>query len=693
MLQAALLVVFVAVNEAARKKLRGSAFLEFAEQNKDGFGANPISKVVTMLRDLSQEMEDDKKAEQDLFDKYECWYKTVMSAKKASNAEATEMISQLTAYIDDISSGRIEFSSEGADATKDVAELKTELEKAKALREKEKEDFEAAKDEMETTIGALEKALEELEAGTEGSFLSSTTEVQKIVSFGQSVLSDADAQTLQRGLQPDHNMKYSKASGKIQELIADMTKTFKDNLDDAKDKEKESEKTYETLRDAKKDQLQQAQNALEALGGETASREEATAEAKKEMENLEEQIEKDKGFMETVTSSFEEKLEAWKERKKLMTLEIYSISEAIGILTSDDARDSMSTAFDKDKVFSFAQLSSRKVEHHLGRIAASALRSEAKSSRLLHLARRVEREDSFDKVLEILNNVKKDMTKESKDDKEKKDDCDEKLTDKTSDAQTSANFVDEKSRLINRTHVEIAALYEKVNKTVEEVEELEWELNDATNERLDINEAYEKEKAGLVAAISFIKKAKKALEKFYEQNGLSLLQSGEERQPDLVVEAGKEPPPPPPTVTKEYKGHGGNKGIQGLLGDIADDVQKDLDELEKNEENSAKHFADTETEINDAVGSKMDLKQDLEDQIAGKMDDINSANKAKMGEQDTLDALVQGLKAIEPSCNYVFTTLDTRIKNRKLEAKGINSAIKALGGDESEVEFKEANKK
>jgi len=217
---------------------------------------NPITRVVQLMEGLSKKIETDGKAEEDLFDKYVCWYKTVTSTKKASNAEAKDRIEALTAYIDDISSGRIEFSSEGADATKDVAELKTELEKAKALREKEKEDFEAAKDEMETTIGALEKALEELEAGTEGSFLSSTTEVQKIVSFGQSVLSDADAQTLQRGLQPDHNMKYSKASGKIQELIADMTKTFKDNLDDAKDKEKESEKTYETLRDAKKDQLQ-----------------------------------------------------------------------------------------------------------------------------------------------------------------------------------------------------------------------------------------------------------------------------------------------------------------------------------------------------------------------------------------------------------------------------------------------------
>merc|ERR1719281_1075709 len=79
---------------------------------------------------MSTEIEEDKKAEQDLFDKYECWWKTVCGAKKASIHEAEETISALTAYIDDIASGRIEFSSEGADATKDVEELMTELEKA-----------------------------------------------------------------------------------------------------------------------------------------------------------------------------------------------------------------------------------------------------------------------------------------------------------------------------------------------------------------------------------------------------------------------------------------------------------------------------------------------------------------------------------------------------------------------------------
>jgi len=690
---------------------------------KNGFGKNPISKVADMLESMSTEIEEDKKAEQDLFDKYECWWKTVCGAKKASINEADETISALTAYIDDIDSGRIEFSSEGADATKDVAELMTELEKSKALRKKENEDFEAAKDEMDTTIGALERALEELEAGTEGSLLAKHTGLRrKILSEGKVMYGAKQAQLLELAFgesrgglgSPDYkklnkkrefNEKYTMRSGKIQELIADMLQTFKDNLDEAKETEKSSKESYETLRDAKEDQLKSAKSALDSLGGETASREEAKEEANGEISTLEDQIKKDKDVIKEVTKSYEEKLGEWKERKKLMTLEIMSISKALSILRSDDARDAMSTAFDKNKVYSFAQVAHRvsSTEQHARlQLALKALRTNAKKEkgtgrRLWATARRVEltaqkEEGRFDKVIEILNNVKKDLMKESKADKKKKGECDTTLTEKTEEAQTSANIVDEKSRTINRTKFEVVELKEEVNKTVDEVVELEWELNDATLQRASMNEAYAKEKVGLEAAIDFIGKAKKTLEDYYDKHQSGKFFLLQVKQPDLVVEAGKDAPPPPPTVTKPYKGHGQNKGIQGMLGDIKADVESDLKELEDNEKDSVKNFEDTKSDLEDSIETKMDYKKETEEQIASKLEDITAENGAKLGEQDTLDAVVETLKANEPSCNYVFTTYETRIDNRKIEAKGVDDAIEALGGDANEVKFKDSAK-
>merc|ERR1719506_1643057 len=129
---------------------------------------NPITRVAQLLEGLSKKVEADGKGEEDLFEKYVCWYKTVVSTKTTSNAAAADRIEALTAYIDDVESGRVEFTSERGDLTEQLAALNADLEKAADIRAKENEDFLAAKDEMEKAIAALEKAVDVLGAATEG---------------------------------------------------------------------------------------------------------------------------------------------------------------------------------------------------------------------------------------------------------------------------------------------------------------------------------------------------------------------------------------------------------------------------------------------------------------------------------------------------------------------------------------------
>merc|ERR1719456_61830 len=135
-------------------------FIKLLSNAKTGLGEHPISKIVGLLQELSKECEADVKAEQELFDSYECWKKAVVGAKKASNSEAADRIDALNSYIDDIDSGRIEFSTEGADLTKEVQELRGEVEKSAALRKQDNEDYTVAKEEMESAIAALEGAVE-----------------------------------------------------------------------------------------------------------------------------------------------------------------------------------------------------------------------------------------------------------------------------------------------------------------------------------------------------------------------------------------------------------------------------------------------------------------------------------------------------------------------------------------------------
>ena len=142
------------------------------------------------------------------------------------------------------------------------------------------------------------------------------------------------------------NMKYTKRSGKIQELMKDMLKTFQDNLADATDKEADAPATYDKVKSL---QLAAVEEALSELGGETAAREEAKTEAQGEARNLEAQIETDSGFIASVEDAYKEKQGQWKERKNLMTQEIAAIQKAQPSLSSDEARDAMSEMFGSNK--------------------------------------------------------------------------------------------------------------------------------------------------------------------------------------------------------------------------------------------------------------------------------------------------------------------------------------------------------
>merc|ERR1719387_3217529 len=118
-----------------------------------------------------------------------------------------------------------------------------------------------------------------------------------------------------------------------------MLQTFKDNLEDAKKKEKNTKEAFATLSASKENQLSSAQAALSAGTEEGGARALNKQESQDEVDKLKDQTERDEKFIQQTEDAYAVKNSEWKERKRLRSEEIKSISEAVSILTSDDARD------------------------------------------------------------------------------------------------------------------------------------------------------------------------------------------------------------------------------------------------------------------------------------------------------------------------------------------------------------------
>merc|ERR1719301_229219 len=496
---------------------------------------NPITRVAELMQGMIDKIEKDGKAEEDLFEGYVCWYKTVTSSKKATNAAAADRIESLSAYIDDVRGGRVEFTSERKDLEAEIAKLMDELETSKAMRKKENEDFLAAKDEMQKAIAALEQAVEVLGDTTAdmktGVLTSIGFDLRRVVQMGKSMLSEQDVQYLEQALdgdvrEPDwkklnrkavFKMKYKARSGKIQEILADMLQTFEDNLTDAEKKEADSLSTYEKLSGQKNSQLQAAQDALTSGEAEGGARSLSVEESQEEVDSLSAQVTADEGYIQQAEDSYAVKMTEWKERKRLRTEEIASIEKAIAILTSDEARDTMSSSFKSQGNL----LQVGEVEQQCrARKAAAKLRELSQKHHDVRLAAlsvsvMFRAKGHFDEVVDGIDKIISDLHKENDMDLKVKEDCENDRNKNTKMAKNAAYDIDEQTAIIVRQKAAIEAKEAEIARLQQEKKDTMLQRDEATVTRNKEAKEYAAAKADDEAAVTLIEKAKGVLEKFY----------------------------------------------------------------------------------------------------------------------------------------------------------------------------------
>jgi len=691
------------------QRILGLLALALIAQPSNAADLNPITRVVQLMEGLIKKTESDGKAEEDLFEQYVCWYKTVVSSKKASNAEAKDRIESLSAYIDDVKSGRVEFTSERKDLEAEIEKLNTEIETATDMRKKENDDFLAAKDEMEKAIAALEKAVDVLGSATadhkEGVLTSVGFDLRKAVQLGQNFLSEQDARFLEQALDGDvpdvdwkklnrkatFKMKYKARSLKIQEILADMLQTFEDNLADAKKKEKDTKSSFDTLMGSKNSQLSAAQDALSGGEGEGAARTLAGDEAQEEVDALTTQVSNDEKYISQAEASYADKVAEWKERKRLRTEEVASISKAIEILASDDAKDTMSSSFKSQGNFFLQEHNSgcqrkraTKVVHRLRDMAA-----KHSDPRLSALAVKVHLHSKghFDKIVAEVMKMVSDLHEEADEDLKTKEACEADRMSNTKTAKKSAQSMDDETALINRKKADIEAMQKEIAGIIAHVKELRLQLEEAQIQRTKENVEYKAAKAQDEAAAVLIGKSKDVLQKFYTDNSLAFAQTGSHvaqqagsAQPEVV--AGEAPPPPPSTFGGEpYGGNkGANNGIQSILEMVKADVEKDIRTATEQEEKAKQDYENFKSETEALIKSLESEKANLEGEVGDAETAVVDAKKTRSDKKKVLDDTMAFLRSIATSCDYMAVNFELRKANREAEIDGLIEAGASLEG-------------
>merc|ERR1719352_2004407 len=426
---------------------------------------------------------------------------------------------------------------------------------------------------MTKAIAALEKAVDVMATGTEGSFLHvrsllRSKGIKMALKVGKGFLAKRDVTALIEAAQPDvpeadwdklnqeatFKQKYTKRSGEIQEILAEMLQTFKDNLAEAESAESKAASDSSTLLKGKNDALDTKQTELRDGAGENGARGESKAESSEQKKDMEGQNTRDEGYIADTQASCATKADEWAERKRLRSEEKASIQQAIATLRSDDARDLFKKSFDSHGA-SFVQM--RKSEHHpvLKNAVSMMKRAAVKSGdvRLLLIAQKhagaaVSKQDPFAAVTEDIDGFIAELKKEEETDMAEKEMCEKERAERTQKVQIYSKQIDMSTAVIGRLTEHIAASQKQVDQINVEIKENEDAKKEATEIRNKEKVEYGESVADDTAAGKVVENAIEVLKSFYKNNELNapgFMQVGAERMQQQ--EPGEAPTPPPST--------------------------------------------------------------------------------------------------------------------------------------------------
>merc|ERR1740127_431650 len=352
----------------------------------------------------------------------------------------------------------------------------------------------------------------------------------------------------------------------------------------------------------------------------------------------------------------------WEERQKARQEEIQGCSEALAILSSDDAHDTFT------KTFNFVQVHRTQESSKRDR-AAKVLFTAAKTyanPQLATLATQV-RLDAFTKVKAAIDEMVTALLKE--DEIKHKDFC-------TDGLNQNERAQELKQRDIEELEAQIADLTSQIDELTKSIATLESEIAEMQTQLKRAGEDREKENADFQSTIADQRETQKLL-----TNALNVLKAVYDKKSFAQTGAKQEPAgPPPPPGFGEYKKAGGAGGVMGMLQQIISDAKQLEADAIKAESDAQKAY---ETVVKDTNASVEDKNRDITNKSSEKATAEADKTATEEAKETALNEQQQNKNSeadLHKSCDFVLKNFDIRQAARDQEVEALRQAKAILSG-------------
>merc|ERR1719214_19343 len=456
---------------------------------------------------------------------------------------------------------------------------------------------------------------------------------------------------------------YAPQSGAIFGILRQMKESFETNLASSQKEEMTAQSAYQDLKAAKESEIKAGTELMETKQQELADTDQKLAEDKEDLEATRDSLTADQKFLMNLKETCQNTDQEYEERVKARQEEIKGCSEALAILSSDDAHDTFTSTF--NFVQSRMTLQSRKRDE-----AAKVLREAGRklnSPRLAALAARV-RLDAFTKGKAAIDEMITALLQEKKDEIKHKDFCTEGLNTNERETELKQRDIDKLDATLEELAAKLDTLTKELATLEAEIAEMQTQLKRAGEDREMENSDFQKTVADQRATKELLTKALDVLKKVFAKKFIQ-------------ISAKQEPAgPPPPPGFKEYKQSSGAGGVMGMIEQIIRDTEKLEAEAIKAETDAQKAYEEYVKDTNGSIEEKTrDITNKTEEKATAEADKV-AAEEAKETAMNEQQQLMNENADLHKSCDFTLKNFDIRQTARDQEVEALRQAKAILSG-------------
>jgi len=517
----------------------------FGEQDAAG-GDRTITKVIKMLQGMLVKSKADGEKDVKLFAKYKCYCDSNAAEKKQSIEDNGKMMELLAGEIMALQAENGKLSSENAALEMAMGDNERARTTADELRSQANTDFVAEESDMKAAIGQMDQAIDTLAAigadqtaakaslmakdkfmgheSSKASLIKVAGSVKDALKAASVFLSSKDKNTLTSFIQAPFTGTYQSQSGEIVGILKNMRDTFKSNLASARASENASSESHTKFSTVKSDEFDKMKGLYEDKEKILGQNDDTLSTKKTSKGEAESTKADDEDFLGKLQRMCIEKTRQFEDRKMVRANEEAAVSEAVSILNSDEAFETMgavkATSTGATSLLqtglSQERLSVREqVQKELARAA-----KQSKSLKLAKIAVSLEVGNPFEKVVKELDDMVALIAREEVADDDQKAWCDserEENHDQLSSKTTSKGELEGKhDTLVDTIDNEESGLKAQLAEQNTKLGENRRDQAEEIEDRGLENAAYQGNIVNLNNAANTLDKALKVLKKFYD---------------------------------------------------------------------------------------------------------------------------------------------------------------------------------